>query len=78
MTSAIISLQPNVLLMILLFFQLSVRQICLKFGEIVIFKKLSEWDYKQKMSFNHDFSRQADEVIFLRKAAKEFHLAVIV
>ena len=38
--------------------------------------KVSEWAYQWKMSFNPDISKQAQEVMFLRKAVKASHLAV--
>ena len=34
---------------------------------------ISEWEYKWKMSFNPDVSKQAQEVIFSRKQAKSVH-----
>ena len=36
-------------------------------------KKMSEWAYKWKMIFNPDLSKQAQEVIFSRKANKISH-----
>ena len=39
-------------------------------------KNISEWAYQWKMSFNPDVSKQAQEVIFLRKAVKASHPAV--
>ena len=42
------------------------------------FKKVSDWAYQWKMYFNHDISKQAQEVIFSRKAVKASHLAVFV
>ena len=33
-------------------------------------KKISCWAYKWKMTFNHDLSKQAKEVIFSRKTVK--------
>ena len=37
------------------------------------FKKISEWAYQWKISFNPDISKQAKEVIFSRKAVKASH-----
>ena len=39
-------------------------------------KKISDWTYHWKMSFNPDISKQAQEVIFSRKAVKASHPAV--
>ena len=39
-------------------------------------KKISEWAYQWKMAFNPDISKQAQEVIFSRKAVKASHPAV--
>ena len=36
-------------------------------------KKISEWTYKQKMSFNPDLNKQAQEVIFSKKLNKSTH-----
>mgnify|MGYP001793799177 FL=1 len=39
-------------------------------------KKISEWAYRWKMSFNPDHSKQAQEVIFSRKRAEVNHSAL--
>ena len=39
-------------------------------------KKISDWTYQWKMSFNPDISKQAEEIIFSRKAVKASHIAV--
>ena len=36
-------------------------------------QKVSEWDYKWKMSWNPDLNKQAPEVIFSRKLSKSTH-----
>ena len=73
MTSAIISVQQqNFLLMILLFF-LFWNGANLSEFHLNSDLKTSEWAYQWKMSFNPDISKQAQEVIFSIKA---FHLAV--
>ena len=38
--------------------------------------KISEWAYQWKISFSPDISKQAQEVIFSRKAVKASHPAV--
>ena len=40
------------------------------------YKKLCEWAYQWKMPFNSDICKQAQEVIFPRKAVKVCHSAV--
>ena len=40
------------------------------------FKKIPEWAYQWKMSFNPDFPKQVQEVIFSRKGVKASHPAV--
>ena len=35
--------------------------------------KISEWDYKSKMSFNTDLNKQAQETIFSKKLNKSSH-----
>ena len=40
-------------------------------------RKISMWAYQWKMSFNPDFSKQAQEVIFSEKTQNLFHLAVL-
>ena len=40
-------------------------------------KKISEWAYKWKMSFNPDPAKQAQEVIFSRKLNKPLHPQII-
>ena len=40
------------------------------------FKKISEWAYQWKISFNPDISKQAQEAISSRKAVKASHPAV--
>ena len=37
-----------------------------------------EWAHKWKMSFNHDVSKQAQEVIFSRKQAQSVHPDLVV
>ena len=39
------------------------------------YKKICEWAYQWKMLFNSDISKQAQEVIFPRKAVKACHSA---
>ena len=39
------------------------------------YKKICEWAYQWKMPFNVDISKQAQEVIFPRKAVKACHSA---
>ena len=39
-------------------------------------KKISDWAYQWKMSFNPDMSKQAQEVIYSRKASRADHSAV--
>ena len=39
-------------------------------------KKVSDWAYQWKMSFNADLSKQAQEVIFSRKASRVDQLLV--
>ena len=41
------------------------------------FAKISEWDFKWKMSFNHDLSRPAQEVIFNKKLETAPHPWII-
>ena len=41
-------------------------------------KKISHWAYKWKMAFNPDLSKQAQEVIFPRKAVKISHPSLTV
>ena len=40
------------------------------------YKKICEWAYQWIMPFNFDISKQAQEVIFPRKAVKACHSAV--
>ena len=40
-------------------------------------QKISEWDFKWKMSFNPDLSKQAQEVIFSRKLNKPSHQKIV-
>ena len=39
-------------------------------------KKVSDWAYQWKMSFNRDLSKQAQEVIFSRKSSRVDHPVV--
>ena len=41
-------------------------------------EKISSWAYQWKMSFNHDKSKQAQEVIFFRKTQRVIHSLMIV
>ena len=40
------------------------------------FKKISEWTFKWKMTFNPDTTKQAQDFIFSRKNAKTDHTIV--
>ena len=40
------------------------------------FKKISNWAFQWKMSFNPDFSKQVEEVIFSRKIQKTCHPSI--
>ena len=65
-------LMLNYLLMILLYFQLyDINTSTIELNKDL--KKINDWAFQWKMTFNPDRSKQAQEIIFSRKLKKATH-----